>query len=671
MNPKQNGKPAAPPKAAPHAPQGRPHAGLAQRQQAEAQQRPQASGRVPAAPPVYRPQSPAACLQKKAAVPAPRPPAVAKPAPAPPPVYRPQPLPKVLQPKAALTQPPPQQSLRNAQHTRDARTQAPAPPRPFAPAGVVQPKTLAKTPTPNPAQARNTNTPPRPPQRPAPPSRPAPPARPRANVVQRWIDYTSSCVYLPVDNRKELIAQLVKTYGEGNRKALETAVDSIEKSEERWTLFDVYRYVIRLGLHAYSEVTFGGSSTKPTLPSGSTRQEGAEEETRYAAINQFAFNTVTRLIGIIGTRKYEFRNETTAKKHAEEMFMEAAERSGLLPSNPRIVITLNNSPCVEKCAGLLERWVRRHRLTHVTIHFANPYGEDEDFSAAIASLKRAGIKVHGFQPLSEIGSDTDDEIEEDYRDRFGKMAVRLRSAKGRKLYVSDEESESSSSSSGSDSDSESESGSESDRGRSRSRSRSPVQRGASSTRGARGRGRGGRGGRGGARSPLKRERSSSPPPRGKGKEEASGRAKRGKRGSGGSSARGRGGKGKGKAVVLAAPAVIPHVGVVTNVIGDGMNCLIRALLFASGHAIVEDTVGLLRDHLVEQHVAVHDTMLNLAGTAGAILVTFMVLNGIIPATRGVRVYSYNEYGVIIYHDVVPGMNPIKLWLSDDHFRAIR
>jgi hypothetical protein len=111
---------------------------------------------------------------------------------------------------------------------------------------------------------------------------------------------------------------------------------------------------------------------------------------------------------------------------------------------------------------------------------------------------------------------------------------------------------------------------------------------------------------------------------------------------------------------------------VHNVAGDGMDCLIRAILYSALGAIDESHVTIIRNHLVTQGVAVHEQMLDLARAAGSILITFMVLQGILNQSQGIEVYVPDGNGGIAPPIVVlGGGNRIQLWLSNEHFRAIR
>ena len=103
-----------------------------------------------------------------------------------------------------------------------------------------------------------------------------------------------------------------------------------------------------------------------------------------------------------------------------------------------------------------------------------------------------------------------------------------------------------------------------------------------------------------------------------------------------------------------------------------MDCLIRALLLAATGQVDEVAVGILREHLLKQGVAHPEAMLDLARAAGGILISYMVHQNILHASQGIEVYVPDGYGGVAPPvTVLPGGNPIRLWLSDEHFRAIR
>ena len=116
---------------------------------------------------------------------------------------------------------------------------------------------------------------------------------------------------------------------------------------------------------------------------------------------------------------------------------------------------------------------------------------------------------------------------------------------------------------------------------------------------------------------------------------------------------------------------IVGVGRVVDVPGTGMNCLIRAIYRALDIQVDDAQVGLIRFHLQQQGVAGGANPLNLAGAAGAVLITFLVQQGVINAGRGIEVYTpdqlQNPYVVV---NGAVGIQPIRLWLSAGHFQAI-
>lgn len=123
----------------------------------------------------------------------------------------------------------------------------------------------------------------------------------------------------------------------------------------------------------------------------------------------------------------------------------------------------------------------------------------------------------------------------------------------------------------------------------------------------------------------------------------------------------------GKKTKGGAPERIQGVGRIVDVPGTGMNCLIRAIYRALNMEIDDAQVGLIRFHLQQQGVAGAANPLNLAGAAGAVLVTYLVQQGVIAANRGIEVYMPHQQGA---HVALAGANPIRLWLSGGHFQAI-
>jgi hypothetical protein len=123
---------------------------------------------------------------------------------------------------------------------------------------------------------------------------------------------------------------------------------------------------------------------------------------------------------------------------------------------------------------------------------------------------------------------------------------------------------------------------------------------------------------------------------------------------------------KGRRERVVVPARIEGVGNIHNVSGSGMNCLIRAIYASLNIPIDGQTVGLIRFHLVQQGVANGGNMLDLAGAAGLVLITYLQHQNVLGANRGIRVHTPENI-----FNVYPGPNPIHLWLSGNHFRGIR
>lgn len=118
------------------------------------------------------------------------------------------------------------------------------------------------------------------------------------------------------------------------------------------------------------------------------------------------------------------------------------------------------------------------------------------------------------------------------------------------------------------------------------------------------------------------------------------------------------------------PVNVDGVGVLQNVHGDGMNCLIRSVLRSAGVHDADDFVLTIRNHLIQQGVAAAANMLDLVGAAGGVLISYLVEQGTLQANRGIIVHSFNNFGVIQQAQVLNGGNPIHLWLNHNHFQAI-
>lgn len=371
--------------------------------------KPNAAKRLPVAPPVYRPQPVPKVLQRKVATAPPsnasvlpqRKPPVA------PPVYRPQSPPKVLQAKGKLPQLKPPVNPPVYQPPKAAK--------------VLQPKPVGP-PVRTTAQLKASPTPVKPPRRVAAPS--------LSRSIQREINFKSQYMYEghSATDPEDLIEQLVHRFGEANREKLTTEVYCIHSEERLWGLRDVWVGFGKYGLPVHKQVASASSSAAP----------------RPRPLNDFSLLKVTRLIGRVGDRQFDsVRNCTKDKEHAEEIFIrdvETAHKEGHinLEADPEIAITINNSPCAGKCAGVLANWATRRGLTNITIHFGVPYGSEAEFREAIATLQEARIKVHGLDFSKERSRER---LSQRARASLVTMGNKLRFAREHRWYQSDEEAE--------------------------------------------------------------------------------------------------------------------------------------------------------------------------------------------------------------------------------------
>jgi len=119
-----------------------------------------------------------------------------------------------------------------------------------------------------------------------------------------------------------------------------------------------------------------------------------------------------------------------------------------------------------------------------------------------------------------------------------------------------------------------------------------------------------------------------------------------------------------------APERIEGVGRIIDVPGKGMNCLIRAIYRALNIDVDDHQVSLVRWHLEQQHVAQKEDPLDVVDAAGIVLIGFLRQQGVIAANRGIEVYTPHQQAPHVVAQGAMGTQPIRLWLSGNHFQAI-
>jgi hypothetical protein len=431
-------------------------------------------------------------------------------------------------------------------------------------------------------------------------------------VLQRRINYSSPSKSFGVDgirNREELIAAIRSKFRLLSLSAVTALVDEIEVQDEVWTLNDVYRVCAQRNKEAPVPLSTSEQTGDIRLPS------------RDAHRNDFGFTTRTRLGGKIKRKKKKKQvplpesTQSSDTWHAEDDLMRhldsLLERGEVDPENDEIVITINNSPCLARCAANLAAWKRKHWRGRIVIYFANPHGSEEDYIAARQMLRLAGIEVRSFEPLLFISANS---LDVKQKKRF--LAMKDRRKRYRKLWNEEHPSDFSSDTEGEAESREKARASKAKRKRSTSGSKASAS----------------------ASTPVPTaSASTSTAPR---------RSFR-------------------------AGHVTGLPGTRADVLGTGMNCLIRALLRALGVPGAETWVQPIRTHINQNAGALPGTMLELAGVAGAVLISFLVQQGALLADRGIDVYMPDEvHGGYQRVTVVAGHNPVRLYLEDEHFEAI-
>jgi Domain of unknown function (DUF4157) len=118
---------------------------------------------------------------------------------------------------------------------------------------------------------------------------------------------------------------------------------------------------------------------------------------------------------------------------------------------------------------------------------------------------------------------------------------------------------------------------------------------------------------------------------------------------------------------------------VRDVVGDGMNCLIRSLLVADrpeNDVFVNNDPGNVvlnaRLQLIASGFAAAGEMLDLVDAAGAAAISYLVANNHIGRNRGLVLYHRDaNSGDVVSMELLGGADPIRIWLSGNHFRAVR
>lgn len=430
-----------------------------------------------------------------------------------------------------------------------------------------------------------------------------------SSTIQRKINYSTASKSFgggEITDRESLIAAIRKKFPLLKKDRIDELVDEIERSQETWTLYDVYRHCANESRNAPVPLTSGDLDSEIRLPSKPKHRL------------DFGFTTRTRLSGKIRHDKKQLPlpdyTQESSTWHAEDQLMKylesLIENEGVDPERDTIIITINNSPCLKRCAGNLVAWKKKNWPGRIIIHFANPHGSEEEYIEARQALRNAGIELHSFEPLHYIGNNS-----LTVRQRKGFLDIKSRRKRYRKRWNEEHPSDLSS-----DTEEESTSKEENEK---------KVER----------------------KKPRKRKRS-------KGSLDLDSEKEKKKR----------------RIIKTKKPYSQGNVsslpGTLVNVSGSGMNCLIRALLRALGVANPESWVGTIRGHINSTAGTLPNRMLDLAGLAGAILVSYLVEQNVLPANRGIDVYVPDGEGGYRRITVLDGQNPVRLYLADDHFQAI-
>jgi hypothetical protein len=224
--------------------------------------------------------------------------------------------------------------------------------------------------------------------------------------VQRIIDFDKTTVAFKQDvtDMDSLISAAQECFPSFKKEEIIEEVNKIAELPTPWSLFQVYGRLS--GLHK-------------KLPPPAIKEETKEEvllprDKKHQ--QHYLFTQRTRLRAKIMLRRREkflpeFTQNKKKKQHAEDQLVEHLEKMIGEPNGDvslksgKLIITINNSPCVVKCANTLIKLKKGHwKKGEIVIYYANPHGKIEEFHEKRKEMLKAGIKMHSFNPLAYIDS---------------------------------------------------------------------------------------------------------------------------------------------------------------------------------------------------------------------------------------------------------------------------
>jgi hypothetical protein len=258
-------------------------------------------------------------------------------------------------------------------------------------------------------------------------------------AILRTIDYTKRCKRLgdPSERKalEEAIARLFPLLG---KDLIAGEIDKIEASEEDWTPNDVHRHFVALEKEVPIVTSGGHGKSEVPLP------------TKESWLTDFAFTQHTRLVAVIKTADgREIRTphfESKGVWHAEQYLIDWLKKNAeeFNPATDTLIITLNNSPCDERCSRLLAELKNAFWAGPMTVYFINPYGEPTNYCDARQRMRARGIIVESRDPMRLLPQEVIEKLTTNQASKF-RLAKKRRKQHRKSwnaLHASDQSSDS-------------------------------------------------------------------------------------------------------------------------------------------------------------------------------------------------------------------------------------
>ena len=265
-------------------------------------------------------------------------------------------------------------------------------------------------------------------------------------VVQRFIDFNSASGRYEnamgqagiekIENFEELLHVLIKAFPALQISTLRETLVDMDSQLSKWTLANVYDYFSSIKMDRVVPRGEHEQSSDILLPS--------KKGERF----HFGFATRTRLrAGLEDDEIFSLETTNENGEHAEGNFEadleKLIEEKQIDPTSKKGVITLNNSPCLDRCTPRilgseisgdkkkLPGWIKKFGFSALDIYYANPYELTQldesgvsNFQKTVDLFLRAGnINLIPFDPMEYLLDGEAESLASGQKENFEKMKV--------------------------------------------------------------------------------------------------------------------------------------------------------------------------------------------------------------------------------------------------------